>query len=235
MHFLLTNDDGIGAAGLETLAAACANLGHRITVLAPNVEQSMCGHRLTTHSPLKLTTLGPERYTLTGTPADCVRAAVFGLGLRPDWVLSGVNHGGNLGQDIYVSGTCAAAREATYHGIKAMAFSHYMVREHALDWQRLQQWLEALLPDLLKSSPAAASWINVNFPHPAPGPLPLPEVCATVPELAPIPVAFEIQSADLPNEQWLQYSGRYADRASSGTTDVAVTFGGRVSVSHIGL
>jgi 5'-nucleotidase len=235
MHFLLTNDDGIGAAGLETLAAACASLGHRITVLAPHVEQSMCGHRLTTHSPLKLVTTGPERYSLTGTPADCVRTAVFGLGLQPDWVLSGVNHGGNLGQDIYVSGTCAAAREAAYHGIKAAAFSQYMVRENALDWERLQRWLEELLPELLKSPPAAASWVNVNFPHPAPGPLPLPEVCDTVPELAPIPVAFELSPAEPPHGQWLQYSGRYADRGSSSGSDVATAFGGRVSVSQISL
>ena len=110
-HFLLTNDDGIDAPGLAALER-CARLipDARVSVIAPVREHSMCGHRLTTHSPLRVERRGDDRWAVDGTPADCVRLALFALGIRPDWVLSGVNAGGNLGQDIHVSGTCAAAR-----------------------------------------------------------------------------------------------------------------------------
>ena len=234
MNLLLTNDDGINADGLSALAAACRELGHDVAVVAPAQEQSMCGHRVTTHAPLILTKLEDRRYTVSGTPADCVRVAKFALGLQPDWVLSGVNHGGNLGQDIHISGTCAAAREAAYHGIPAAALSHYLIRDLALDWSRITRWLVALLPGVLERSATAGAWVNINFPHHPPGDTSLPVVVATEPETAPIGVGFKAQPvAEDPRSQWLIYSAVYAERQHIADSDVGVTFAGKVSVSHL--
>jgi len=141
MHVLLTNDDGIAAPGLLALENAVQQLGWQFTVVAPATEQSQCGHRVTTHQHLRVEALGKNRHAVHGTPADCVRLALFALEVKPDLVLSGVNAGGNLGQDIVISGTVAAAREAAYHGIRSMALSHYMIRELVLDWQRTAAWM----------------------------------------------------------------------------------------------
>lgn len=237
MKVLLTNDDGVDAAGLAALKAAFEALGHEAWVVAPAVEQSMCGHRLTTHSPLSVTQLGERRFSVTGTPADCVRVGLFALSINPDVVCSGVNHGGNLGQDIHVSGTCAAAREAAYHGVSALAFSHYLVRDLEVDWQRTSRWIAALWPELSAQLPALKdAFLNVNFPHLPPGDAPLPEVVRTQVARSPLPVAFE-QQGDLLDGRvaHFQYSARYADRGQDAGSDVQVVFGGRVSVGQIGI
>ena len=118
MHFLLTNDDGIHAPGLAALAEAIRlRPDSTLTIVAPSTEQSQCGHRVTTREPITVTQHGADRYSVDGTPADCVRIALFALGLAPDFVISGVNAGGNLGQDLHISGTVAGAREAAFHGL----------------------------------------------------------------------------------------------------------------------
>ena len=230
MKILLTNDDSIHAAGLAALHAACVSLGHDPVIVAPAVEQSQCGHRVTTHSPLEVVKVANGRYTVAGTPADCVRVALFGLGIKPDLVLSGVNHGGNMGQDIHVSGTCAAAREACYHGIRAMAFSHYIIGGVDFDWPRISRWVAELLPKLLSAPTQPTIWTNVNFPHLPPGPAPLPEVITTKPERQPLGVAFQSTSTG-PDTQELRYTARYSERLFTSGSDVAVTFGGNVSVT----
>lgn len=236
MNLLLTNDDGVHAEGLAALAAACGALGHQVTVVAPATEQSQCGHRVTTHAPLTVARLADHRYSVTGSPADCVRAALYGIGIRPDAVLAGVNHGGNLGQDIHISGTCAAAREAVYHGLPAAAFSHYLLRDVPLDWTRLSGWLESLLPSVLGRAPDSDCFLNLNFPHHPPGHLPCPEVVETAPARSPLRVAFESQADVLEKHlTHLHYSARYADRPQDPGSDVDVTFGGRISLSRIAI
>ena len=81
-----------------------------------------------------------RRYSVEGTPADCVRIALYAFAIRPDFVISGVNAGGNMGQDLHISGTVAAAREAAFHGLPAAALSHYLIRDLALDWPRVAEW-----------------------------------------------------------------------------------------------
>src|ERR1700734_3879163 len=116
MHFLLTNDDGIHAPGLAALERVIQALpGVTVTVFAPAAEQSQCGHRVTTREQFRVTRQAERRYSVEGTPADCVRAALYGFAIRPDFVISGINAGGNMGQDLYISGTVAAAREAAFH------------------------------------------------------------------------------------------------------------------------
>jgi len=120
---LVTNDDGVHAAGLAALAAALDDLGD-VYVVAPDREQSAVGHALTLHRPLRVTQVGERRYAVNGTPSDCVNLAVLGLlPERPVLVASGINHGSNLGDDVTYSGTVSAAMEGTLLGVPSMAVS----------------------------------------------------------------------------------------------------------------
>lgn len=229
MTFLLTNDDGIEAAGLAALQTAAQSIGSRVTVVAPAVEQSMCGHRVTTHLPLKVEERSPDRWAVHGTPADCVRVALFGLDLKPDWVLSGINHGGNMGQDLYISGTVAAVREATYHGVKAMAFSHYIVSGIDFDWARTARWTAEVMQRLLAEPLPADHFWNTNYPHLPPGDFDLPEVLRTQPARSPLNVSFHRDGS------LLHYNARYGERPQDEGSDVRSCFGGSVSVSQIKL
>jgi 5'-nucleotidase len=123
MRFLCTNDDGILALGLDCLVKAVAPLGE-VTVVAPDREQSATSHSLTLHHPIRPVPRGEGRYQVDGTPTDCVMLAVEALmPERPDFVLSGVNHGHNMGEDVLYSGTVAAAMEGISLGIPAVAIS----------------------------------------------------------------------------------------------------------------
>jgi 5'-nucleotidase len=120
---LVTNDDGVHAAGLAALAAALEDLGE-VHVLAPEREQSACGHALTLHRPLSTHRWADRRHSVNGTPSDCVNLAVLGfLPERPVLVVSGVNHGSNLGDDVTYSGTVSAAMEGTLLGVPSIAVS----------------------------------------------------------------------------------------------------------------
>jgi 5'-nucleotidase len=120
---LVTNDDGVHAAGLAALAAALDDLGE-VHVIAPEREQSACGHALTLHRPLRVDRLGERRMAVNGTPSDCVNLAVLGLLPEPPiMVVSGINHGFNLGDDVTYSGTVSAAMEGTLLGVPSVAVS----------------------------------------------------------------------------------------------------------------
>src|SRR5215217_6363490 len=123
MRLLCTNDDGILAQGLETLVRAAETLGE-VHVVAPDREQSATSHSLTLHHPLRPVSRGPRRWQVDGTPTDCVMLALEALmPEKPDWVLSGINHGQNMGEDVLYSGTVAAAMEGLSLGIPAIAVS----------------------------------------------------------------------------------------------------------------
>ena len=120
---LVTNDDGVHAPGLAGLAEAMAPLGE-VWVVAPEREQSACGHALTLHRPLRPHRWGERRFAVNGTPSDCVNLGVLGfLPERPVLVASGVNHGSNLGDDVTYSGTVSAAMEGTLLGVPSIAIS----------------------------------------------------------------------------------------------------------------
>ena len=132
---ILTNDDGWDAPGLAALRQAAAALG-RCRIVAPVGPMSGCGHRVTTHEPLVVTRPSEGCMAVAGTPADCVRLALDHLAPAPNWVLAGINAGGNLGTDIHHSGTVAAVREAAIHGVPGIALSHYIARGRVVDWHR---------------------------------------------------------------------------------------------------
>ena len=120
---LVTNDDGVHAPGVAALTAALEELGEVWTV-APEREQSACGHALTLHRPIRPVEVGERRFAVNGTPSDCVNLAVLGFMPEPPiLVASGINHGGNLGDDVTYSGTVSAAMEATLLGVPAIAVS----------------------------------------------------------------------------------------------------------------
>jgi len=233
MHFLLINDDGLHAPGLAALEQATARLPAATwTVVAPAVEQSQCGHRVTTREAIAVTQHAGHRYAVEGTPADCVRIALFALGLRPDFVISGVNAGGNMGQDLPISGTVAGAREAAFHGIPAAAFSHYLIRDLALDWPRVSAWTHEMLAELLARPLADGEFWNVNYPHLAAGPLAMPARIPCHPCRAPLNVAYETTRLDAHLTSH-RYTATYAARPVEAGSDVAVCFAGDIAVSRL--
>src|SRR3989475_2823768 len=120
---LVTKDDAVPGPGPAALEAALAELGD-VYVLAPEREQSACGHALTLHRPLRVDRLGERRFAVNGTPSDCVNLGVLGfLSERPVLVVAGVNHGTNLGDDVTYSGTVSAAMEGTLLGVPSIAVS----------------------------------------------------------------------------------------------------------------
>jgi len=124
MKILVSNDDGILATGLELLAGVCADVG-QVTVVAPDREQSATSHSLTLHRPLRATRRQDGAFQVDGTPTDCVLLALGALSPgKPDWVISGVNHGPNMGEDVLYSGTVAAAMEGLAAGIPSIAVSY---------------------------------------------------------------------------------------------------------------
>ena len=135
MKFLLTNDDGIDAAGLEALRSAALTLGDPV-VVAPAGPQSGVSHAVTWHEGVRIEPRGDKRYAIHGTPADCVRLGLLKVIPDAKWILSGINHGANLGADVHYSGTVAAVREAVLHGWPGIAVSHYRKSKVEFDWAR---------------------------------------------------------------------------------------------------
>lgn len=163
MRVLVTNDDGYMALGLGVLARAAAGLGE-VRVVAPDREQSATSHSLTMHFPLRIRRTAAGTIAVDGTPTDCVILALGALlEERPDFVLSGVNHGANLGDDVLYSGTVAAAMEATILGIPAVAVSYA-----GRDPEAIEAWtphLSGLLEQIVgrRDFPADAL-LNINLP-----------------------------------------------------------------------
>ena len=167
MRFLITNDDGILADGIECLAEAAEPLGE-VYVVAPDREQSATSHSLTLHHPLRPVRRADRRWQVDGTPTDCVMLAVEALlDARPDYVLSGINHGQNLGEDVLYSGTVAAAMEGLALGIPSIAIS-FAGGDLRADLSHLRDQIRVLTPLLerITTLPAFPSHtlLNVNLP-----------------------------------------------------------------------
>lgn len=168
MRILLTNDDGYHAPGLEVLEAIARQFSDDIWVCAPSEEQSGAGHALTLNRPVRLVQFAERRFAVTGTPTDSVVMALRQvMDSPPDLILSGVNRGANLGDDITYSGTVSAAIEGALAGIRAVAFSQ--VHDAAslasgVPFEAASQWGAKVLQPLLDAPFAPRTVINVNFP-----------------------------------------------------------------------
>ncbi len=161
---LLSNDDGYRSRGLSVLAQALAKRAE-VVVCAPEVEQSASSHALSLHRPLRLYSHGDAIYSVDGTPADCVYVALHAaervLPRKPDLVVSGLNHGVNLGDDVFYSGTVAAAREAALKGLPALAVSAAL----GADQDAAAQVCAAIALAMIQERFDRAVLLNVNFPR----------------------------------------------------------------------
>jgi 5'-nucleotidase len=226
-NLLLTNDDGCDAPGLEALREAVAGLGH-CRVIAPMSPLSGCGHRVTTHGTITVTRFGPDQLAVVGTPADCVRLALHHLAPDVNCVLAGINAGGNLGTDVYHSGTVAAVREAAVRGLPGIALSHYLARGRAVDWSRAARWAHAVVRRLLAQPAEPGTFWNVNFPHLRPED-PDPDVVFCPLDPSPLPLDYRVEGDQA------VYAGDYQTRVRLPGSDVDVSFGGQIAVTLLRL
>ena len=168
MRILLTNDDGIHAEGLAVLERIARTLSDDVWVVAPETDQSGVAHSLTLSEPLRLRKIDDKRYALRGTPTDCVIMAVREvLPEPPDLILSGVNSGQNVADDVTFSGTVAGAMEATLLGIRAIAISqaYHWDNGRIIPWGTCEELAPALLQKLIALDLPKGVFLNVNFPN----------------------------------------------------------------------
>ncbi|MBD1589689.1 5'/3'-nucleotidase SurE [Pseudomonas typographi] len=164
-RILISNDDGIDAPGLQVLEAAAQALADEVWMVAPDHDQSGISHALSLHSPLRVTPRGARRYSVSGTPGDCVMMAVHALmPAPPQLVLSGINQGANLGVETVFSGTVGAAMAALLLGLPSIALSQAFSRRDAVRWDTAQALAGPTLQRLWAAGWAASACLNVNFP-----------------------------------------------------------------------
>lgn len=163
MRILVSNDDGIHADGLRALSDAVADLGE-LWVVAPEYEQSAASHAISLHRPLRIKQLGERRFSVDGTPADCSYIAINHLlkDEKPALMVSGINHGANLADDVTYSGTVAAAMEASLLGVPAIAFS--LVAREKFDFSAAAKFARKLAQSVLAQKPTGRILLNVNVP-----------------------------------------------------------------------
>ena len=168
-NILISNDDGIFALGVRTLADTLAQAGHQVTVVCPDRERSATGHGLTLHQPIRakeVDSVFDDRvvaWSCSGTPADCVKFALSAvMKTRPDFVYSGINHGPNLGTDVLYSGTVSAAMEGVLEGIPSVAFS--LASFSALEFQPAADFALKLIEKLDKSDYPKPPLLSINVP-----------------------------------------------------------------------
>lgn len=227
LKLILTNDDGIASPGIMAMEEILRDLGTPI-VVAPEQGQSGVGHRVTTHAPIRVDELGRDRFRVAGTPADCTRIAVTQIAPDAAWVFAGINRGGNLGADVYTSGTVAAAREATLLGYRAVAFSQYVARDRDVDWKLTARRAVPLLRLLMARELAPGHFWNVNLPHP-PGDRIQLEVVFCALDTRPHSVRYQREG------NHLIYAGDYHQRPRQRGRDVDVCLSGKVAVTRIAL
>ena len=167
-HILLTNDDGYQSPALKALAGALTQIG-QVTIFAPDHNWSATGHTKTMHKPLRIdrgqTEDGLPLYITTGTPSDCVGLALLGVvQQRPDLVVSGINLGANMGEDITYSGTVAGAMEAAVSGLPAIAVSHELSEDGKDDFAFAGRVVAAIAAHVLEHGMPAGTLLNINFP-----------------------------------------------------------------------
>ena len=226
MRILVTNDDGWDAPGLAALKSLARELGE-VCVIAPKDPHSYAGHRVTEGGPMVLEETGPNEFHLAGTPADCVRVALRSVFPDIDWVLAGINRGGNLGVDVYPSGTVAAAREAALLGKPALAISQYKRRELEIDWDRTRSLARPVVAQLIQQPWPPKTYWNVNLPHLENGQV--ASVIHCEPDNEPLDVRFEREGAAF------RYAGTYRSRPFTPGRDVDHCFQGSITVSRLHL
>lgn len=227
MIYLLSNDDGIDAPGIAALAAALDRLGKSSQiVVAPDRQYSGCGHQVTVDRPIAVAQRDANHYAISGTPADCIRLALDRICPHPGWILSGINAGGNLGVDAYISGTLAAVREGAMHGLPGIAISQYRDRHKPLNWERSTQLTRRVLDYLLDQGCDRGTFWNVNLPHLA-DETEEPEMVVCEASTSPLPIRYQ------QTPEGYLYQGDYQSREALPGTDVAACFTGQIAIVRV--
>jgi len=165
MHILISNDDGLEARGIRRLAEEIAGQADRVTLVAPDRDRSGASNSLTLDRPIRVEQRDADVYKVFGTPTDCVHIGITGLlETEPDMVISGINAGGNLGDDVLYSGTVAAAMEGRFLGLPAMAVSLVYDRERPTHYDSAARAAGILMRQLLREPLPADTILNVNVP-----------------------------------------------------------------------
>ncbi|MCZ6863156.1 MAG: 5'/3'-nucleotidase SurE [Alphaproteobacteria bacterium] len=233
-RILLSNDDGINATGLGALERIARELSDDIWVVAPESEQSGSSHSLTLRQPMRLRRITERRFAVDGTPTDCVLFAVRKVmaDRGPDLVLSGVNRGGNLGDDVTYSGTVAAAMEGALLGIRSIALSQLVDGPHRAKWQTAEHHAPDLIRRLLAIDWPSDSLVNVNFPD-------VPAGDVTGVEIAPQgkrKIGAELEERRDPRGYPYYWFGRMRDEPESDhPTDITAVRSGAISVTPLHL
>jgi 5'-nucleotidase len=168
MRILVTNDDGIHAPGLAVLETIAAQLSDDVWVVAPETDQSGVSHSLSLNHPLRLREVSPKRFAVTGTPTDCVIMALRHVMVdhKPDLILSGVNKGQNVAEDVTYSGTIAAAMEGTLLGVRSIGLSQAYgpAGRDAIHWQCAEHHAPGVIRRILEEGIPDDILFNINFP-----------------------------------------------------------------------
>ncbi len=233
MTWIVTNDDGIDAPGLQALVEAIGlavpkGITHPALIVAPRDHQSGCGHQVTTDRPIVVDQRTPQAFAVAGTPVDCVRLGLSQFCPEAKLVLSGINAGANLGVDAYISGTVAAVREAAFHRIAGIAISQYRHGDRPINWQQASRWTADVVDKLLLLPIEPNSFWNVNLPHLLPDD-PDPAMVFCQPSMHPLPVNYRYYGGQY------HYAGKYQDRERRAGTDVDVCFSGAIAITQIRL
>ena len=233
-RILVTNDDGIRAPGLAALERIARVLSDDVWVVAPETEQSATSHSLTLRRPLRARKLDERRYSVDGTPTDCVLVAHRNIMSErpPDLVLSGINHGSNLAEDVTYSGTIAAAMEAAILGVRAIAFSQMRPDGGRISWDTAERFA----PDIVRQAVAIA-WprdllLNVNFPPVAPNSVAGVRACRQGRRDAGTTVT---EGVDPSGRPYLWIGNFLSDASSDHGTDLAAVMEGAIAVTPLHL
>ena len=224
MKFLLTNDDGYAAEGLTKLRTVIDRMG-KTTVVAPTSEHSGCGHQLSTYSSIETFPKPDNVFAVEGSPADCTRLGLYRFCKDADWVIAGINRGGNLGVDHYMSGTVSAVREAALFGKPAIAISQFFRSDVPVDWELSGRMAEEAISELLKRElPTGSFWV-VNLPALSATDS-VPAIVDCKADRNPMPLNYS-QHGDQ-----FQFTSVYFNRPRSPGTDVDVCFTGAIAVTR---
>ncbi|MDH4382973.1 MAG: 5'/3'-nucleotidase SurE [Gammaproteobacteria bacterium] len=236
-RLLVTNDDGIDAPGIQLLEEIARQLSNDVWVIAPDSEKSGAGHSISLHNPIRLRRRSEHSWAVFGTPTDCVLMACYELmrDQRPTIVLSGINNGANLAEDVSYSGTCAAAMEGTLLGIPSIAMSVVRAPTGTARWDAAREILPGLLPKLINSGNwPESSFLNVNFPD-VEGPAEVSGVRVTRQGQRP-PGAFSIDArVDARNVPYYWVKLSHPDGEKHPDTDLHAIHENAVSVTPIQL
>lgn len=226
---LITNDDGIHAPGIRALQKMVEAQGGDCILVAPKDVQSGCSHLTSMHRPVPIERLSDREIAVDGTPADCVRLCLHAICPEVKLVLSGINAGGNLGHDIYLSGTLAAAREAAFHRVPAIAFSQYISPDCNLEWPESARLCEFPLETLLAEAWEDGLYWNVNLPRWKAGD-PAPQLARVKPCRESLPIEYREDDLGFHYQR-----GLYHSRKTIPGTDVEACFNGNIAVSRLSL